>query len=156
MRTFARRFQNISAMKKLFLILAVLAGMTACTNGSGNGKSTEADSIYTWENIRKSMMEEPEHAFGLIDTAEMRGLADVNQANWMRAQIYYESPKAEDLDKARDLLPEDSRQQESRGRQSLEAEDALPVGEHLRISPRHLSGCRALCQTGRRDGPSCR
>ena len=103
MRTFARRFQNISAMKKLFLILAVLAGMTACTNGSGNGKSTEADSIYTWENIRKSMMEEPEHAFGLIDTAEMRGLADVNQANWMRAQVYYESPKAEDLDKARDL-----------------------------------------------------
>ncbi|MBP5338779.1 MAG: AraC family transcriptional regulator [Prevotella sp.] len=90
-------------MKKLFLILAVLAGMTACTNGSGNGKSTEADSIYTWENIRKSMMEEPEHAFGLIDTAEMRGLADANQANWMRAQIYYESPKAEDLDKARDL-----------------------------------------------------
>ena len=49
------------------------------------------------------MMEHPEHAFGLIDTAEMRGQADVNHANWMRAQIYYESPKAEDLDKARDL-----------------------------------------------------
>ena len=67
---------------------------------------TEADSIYTWENIRKSMMEDPEHAFKMIDTAEMRGLADANHANWMRAQIYYESPKAEDLDKARDLCLE--------------------------------------------------
>jgi len=88
---------------KLFLMLAVLVGMTACTNGYENGKSSEADSIYTWENIRKSMVEEPKHAFGLIDTAEMRGLADVNKADWMRAQIYYESPNAEDLDKAQDL-----------------------------------------------------
>lgn len=77
--------------------------MSGCTGNVGTGQHSEVDSIYTWENIRKSMIEQPEHAFGLIDTAEMRGVADVNQANWMRALIYYESPKAEDLDKARDL-----------------------------------------------------
>lgn len=87
----------------LIILCAVLTLMTGCTGNVGTGQHAEVDSIFTWENIRKSMMEQPEHAFGLIDTAEMRGVADVNQANWMRAQIYYESPKAEDLDKARDL-----------------------------------------------------
>jgi len=86
-------------------MLAVLAIIAGCTggNGNGNGTASEADSIYAWENIRQYIIEQPEHAFGLIDTAEMRGLADVNYANWMRAQVYYGSPKAEDLDKARDL-----------------------------------------------------
>ena len=49
------------------------------------------------------MIEESEHALGLIDSAEMRGLADVNHANWMRAQVYYNSSSMEDLDKAREL-----------------------------------------------------
>ena len=84
-------------------LLAVLALMTACTGSNSSGRGSEADSIYTWENIRKSMMEQSEHALGLIDTAEMRGLADVNQANWMRAQVYYNSSTMEDLDKAREL-----------------------------------------------------
>lgn len=48
-------------------------------------------------------MEQPEHALGLVDTAEMRGLADPNHANWMRAQVYYNSSTMEDLDKAREL-----------------------------------------------------
>ncbi len=87
----------------LIILCTVLPLMTGCTGNVGTGQHSEVDSIYTWENIRKSMIEQPEHAFGLIDTAEMRGVADVNQANWMRALIYYESPKAEDLDKARDL-----------------------------------------------------
>ena len=87
----------------LILLCAVLVLTVGCTGNCTSGRGSEADSIYTWENIRQSMMEHPEHAFGLIDTAEMRGQADVNHANWMRAQIYYESPKAEDLDKARDL-----------------------------------------------------
>ena len=90
-------------MKKLILMLAVLATIAGCTGQGSRVVGSETDSIYMWENIRQYIIEQPEHAFGLIDTAEMRGLADVNQANWMRAQIYYESPKAEDLDKARDL-----------------------------------------------------
>ncbi|MBQ7494251.1 MAG: hypothetical protein IJT75_00560, partial [Bacteroidaceae bacterium] len=86
----------------VLMICAVLA-LTGCTGRGGSVVGGfAADSIYAWENIRQSMMEEPEHALGLIDTAEMRGLADVNYANWMRAQVYYGSPKAEDLDKARD------------------------------------------------------
>jgi len=76
--------------------------LTAGCTGNGTGRGSEADSIYTWENIRKSMMEQPEHALGLIDTAEMRGLADVNLADWMRAQVYYNAPAVEDMDKARD------------------------------------------------------
>ena len=47
-------------------------------------------------------MEQPEHALGLVDTAKMRGLADVNLADWMRAQVYYNAPAVEDMGKARD------------------------------------------------------
>ena len=90
-------------MKKLILMLAVLATIAGCTGQGSRVVGSETDSIYMWENIRQYIIEQPEHAFGLIDTAEMRGLGEVSQANWMRAQIYYESPKAEDLDKARDL-----------------------------------------------------
>ena len=92
-------------MKKAiyFILLCIVLALTACTGRGGHVAGSEADSIYTWENIRQYIIEQPEHAFGLVDTAEMRGLADVNYANWMRAVIYYSSPKAEDMDKARDL-----------------------------------------------------
>ena len=81
--------------------LAILT--VGCMGNSRGGHTSEADSIYTWENIRQYMMEQSEHALGLIDTAEMRGLADINHANWMRAQVYYNSSSMEDLDKARQL-----------------------------------------------------
>jgi len=87
----------------IVLLLFTLLALTGCTGNVGTGRGSEADSIYTWENIRQYIIEQPEHALGLVDTAEMRGLADVNYTNWMRAQVYYGSPKAEDLDKARDL-----------------------------------------------------
>ncbi|MBQ7494840.1 MAG: hypothetical protein IJT75_03615, partial [Bacteroidaceae bacterium] len=91
--------RSIAAM--LFALLALTMG---CTGRGGRAVGGfPADSIYTWENIRQHIIEQPKRAFGLVDTAEMRGLADVNYANWMRAQIYYGSPKAEDLDKAREL-----------------------------------------------------
>ncbi len=85
------------------IILCVVLTILGCTGSGKTERGSEADSIYTWENIRQSMMEEPEHALGLIDTAEMRGLADANHANWMRAQVYYNSSTMEDLDKAREL-----------------------------------------------------
>ena len=78
-----------------------MLAIAGCTGNGASGHGSEADSIYKWENIRKSMMEQPEHALGLIDTAEMRGLADVNMADWMRAQVYYNAPAVEDMDKAR-------------------------------------------------------
>jgi len=77
--------------------------MASCSGRGGTRSASEADSIYTWENIRQLIMEEPEQALEMIDVAETRGLADVNYANWMRAQVYYGSPKIENLDKARDL-----------------------------------------------------
>ena len=77
-------------------ISAVLALTTACTGSGTSERGSEADSLYTWEHIRQSMMEQPEHALGLVDTVEMWGLADVNYANWMRAQIYYNSSTMED------------------------------------------------------------
>ena len=77
--------------------------MASCSGRGGTRSASEADSIYTWENIRQLIMEEPEQALEMIDVAETRGLADVNYANWMRAQVYYNSSSKEDLDKAREL-----------------------------------------------------
>ena len=110
-----------------FLFFVALALTMGCTGNGGKGQSPGADSIYTWENIRQYMMEEPEYAFGLIDTAEMRGLAGVNDANWMRAQIYYESPKAEDLNKSRELCLKvlGNQNPEADNRQKLKAQSLL-------------------------------
>ena len=74
-----------------------------CTGNGTSGRGSEADSIYRWENIRQYLMEQPERAFAMIDTAEMRGLADANYANWMRATIYFNGPKVEDMKKVRAL-----------------------------------------------------
>ena len=91
-------------IKTIVLLLFAVLALTGCTGrGDCVVGDSGADSIYTWENIRQSMMEEPEHALALIDTAEMRGLADVNYADWMRAQVYYNSSSMEDLDMARQL-----------------------------------------------------
>ena len=91
------------ASKKYVILLCAVLTLTACTGRGGRVVGGfPADSIYTWENIRQSMMEQPEHTLGLIDTAEMRGLADVNLADWMRAQVYYNAPAVEDMGKARD------------------------------------------------------
>ena len=92
-------------MKRLlYLIIICTAQMIAsCSGNSTSGPGSEADSIYRWENIRQYLMEQPERAFAMIDTAEMRGLADANYANWMRATIYFNGPKVEDMKKVRAL-----------------------------------------------------
>ena len=87
----------------VLMLFAVLTLTVGCTGNGTSERGSEADSIYTWENIRQYTMEESEHALRLIDTAEVRGLADVNLANWMRAQVYYYSSTMEDFDKAREL-----------------------------------------------------
>ena len=91
--------------QKLFIIVSTIVCVLTlgCSGNGGTGQGSGPDSIYTWENIRQLMMEEPERALGMVDTAEMRGLADVNYANQMRAIIYFSSPKVEDLDKATEL-----------------------------------------------------
>ena len=77
--------------------------IASCTSNGTSGRGSDADSIYRWENIRQYLMEQPERAFAMIDTAEMRGLADANYANWMRATIYFNGPKVEDMKKVRAL-----------------------------------------------------
>ena len=76
----------------------------SCTNGNSNGSGNvaDADSIYQWENVRKYLMEEPERALRMLDTAEVRGVMDVNEANHWRACIYYSNEEIEDFDKAKD------------------------------------------------------
>ena len=95
-----RRFSNFVIIS-LFAVLTIITGCMG-GKGNGNGTVTEADSIYTWEYIRKYIFEEPEHAFALVDTAETLGAADANFANWMRAQIHLAKDTKADIDKARD------------------------------------------------------
>ena len=97
-----QRILNIIAMKKLILIVTVLAVVAGCTGGSGSGKATQADSIYTWENIRQYILEEQDHAFAMVDTAETVGAVDANFANWMRAQIHLAKDTKDDISKARE------------------------------------------------------
>ena len=55
----------------------------SCTNGNSNGSGNVAgaDSIYQWENVRKYLMEEPERALRMLDTAEIRGVMNMNEAD---------------------------------------------------------------------------
>ena len=91
----------MSIMKKsvIFLLSAIILGCTP----QKHADNTSDNSRYQWENIRQYILREPEHALAMVDTAYMKGLADVNYANWMRAVIYYSSPKVTDYDKAREL-----------------------------------------------------
>ena len=71
-------------MKNLLYVFLVVATMAiSCTNGNSNGSGNEAgaDSIYQWENVRKYLMEEPERALRMLDTAEIRGVMNMNEAN---------------------------------------------------------------------------
>lgn len=92
-------------MKNLLYVFLVVATMTiSCTNGNsnGNGNVADADSTYQWENVCKYYIEEPERALRMLDTAEMRGVMDVNEANHWRACIYYSNLEIQDFDKAKD------------------------------------------------------
>ena len=71
-------------MKNLLYVFLVVAAMAiSCTNGNSNGSGNVAgaDSIYQWENVRKYLMEEPERALRMLDTAEIRGVMNMNEAN---------------------------------------------------------------------------
>ena len=71
-------------MKNLLYVFLVVATMAiSCTNGNSNGSGNEAgaDSIYQWENVRKYYIEEPERALRMLDTAEIRGVMNMNEAD---------------------------------------------------------------------------
>ena len=85
-------------MKQLFVFLTAAAIL--CCAQPKQTPNTADDSRYQWESIRHYLLEEPEHALAIVDTAQMRGVADVNYANWMRAQVYLAGGSKEDLAKA--------------------------------------------------------
>ena len=92
-------------MKNLLYVFLVVAAMAiSCTNGNSNGSGNVAgaDSIYQWENVRKYLMEEPERALRMLDTAEIRGVMNMNEANHWRAYVYYDNQEIQDFDKAKD------------------------------------------------------
>ncbi len=71
-------------MKNLLYVFLVVAAMAiSCTNGNSNGSGNvaDADSIYQWENVRKYLMEETERALRMLDTAEIRGVMNMNEAD---------------------------------------------------------------------------
>ena len=83
------------------VVLTVLVLMSGCSGNGAPGQVAGADSIYSWENIRQYCMQEPERCFAMVDSAQKAGVADVNYANWMRAQIYMNAPE-KDMEKARE------------------------------------------------------
>ena len=91
----------------ILIILCAVLGLTmGCTGNGTSERGSEADSIYAWENIRKYYIKEPELALRMIDTAEVRGVMDVNEANHWRACIYIGEGDIQDLDKAKDYCME--------------------------------------------------
>ena len=85
-------------MRKLFLFLTATAVL--CCSQPKQAQDTADESLYQWENIRHYLFEDPERTLAMVDTAQMRGVADVNYANWMRAQVYLAGGSKEDLAKA--------------------------------------------------------
>ena len=91
---------KMPVMKQLFVFLTAAAIL--CCAQPEQIQDTADDSRYQWEGIRHYLLEEPEHALAMVDTAQMRGVADVNYANWMRAQVYLAGGSKEDLAKAQE------------------------------------------------------
>ena len=87
-------------MKKLFLFLTAAAVL--CCAQPKPAQDTAEDSRYQWESIRHYLFEDPELTLAMVDTAQMKGVADANYANWMRAQVYLARGSKEDLSQARE------------------------------------------------------
>ena len=84
----------------LFLFFVLVA--VGCTNGNNNGSTSDADSIYQWEYIRQYLETDQEYSLRLIDTAEMRGIVDVNNANYWRARVYFNAEKKVNYDRSKE------------------------------------------------------
>lgn len=90
----------------LTVVVAIAALVAGCSNHQKTSTGTIDEGRYQWESIRKCLLEEPDRALAMVDTAQMLGVADVNYANWMRAQIHLAKGSNEDLDKAREYCLE--------------------------------------------------
>ena len=78
--------------------LALFCSMLALTTGcSGNGTSGPRagvdSSIYSFENIKKIHLRDPERALAMTDSAEMMGVIGADSCNWLRGLIHYGATK---------------------------------------------------------------
>ena len=65
----------MSVMKKSFIVL-LSALILGCTPQKQADNAAD-NSRYQWESIRQYILQEPEQALAMVDTANMKGLADV-------------------------------------------------------------------------------
>lgn len=91
-----------STLKKLIYIFLLIAAMSSCAEKKQDTLAKVDDERYQWESIRKHIMENPELAFAMVDTAQTLGVADINYANWMRAQIHLVSHDPKDTEKGKE------------------------------------------------------
>lgn len=81
---------NFSKVFFVALLFTVSAATITSCGGSSTGAHSDADSIYSFLNIKKIMRTTPERALALTDTAEMKRLMTKDSCNWLRGIIHYE------------------------------------------------------------------
>lgn len=84
-------------MKHIFNALALaftalmVIGLTGCRGNGGNSRTAhdDADSIYTWNYIKRIHLADPDRSLALTETAEQKGIMSADSCNWIRSLIYY-------------------------------------------------------------------
>lgn len=77
--------------KPLFIVLFVLF-LTGCNNSPDtpeDWRGSGPDSLYSFQHIRSISFDRPEEALSLLDTAERMGNVNPRDADFFRANIYY-------------------------------------------------------------------
>ena len=88
---FAHDMKNcINTLTTVALTVMVMAFSVSSCSNSSSGLRSEADSIYSYQHIRKISHTEPERALALIDSAEMTKVMTTDSCNWLRGIIHYE------------------------------------------------------------------
>ena len=74
----------------LTLFCSVLVLITGCKGSRTSGSRAGVDrSVYSFENIKKIHLSEPERALVMTDSAEMLGVMSADSCNWLRGLIHY-------------------------------------------------------------------
>jgi AraC-like DNA-binding protein len=95
----------------LALFCPLLALTTGCTGNGTSGPRAGGDkSVYSFENIKKIHLSDPERALVMTDSAEMLGVMSADSCNWLRGLIHYGATR--DFSEARHYIQKvlDSRQ----------------------------------------------
>ena len=78
----------------LALFCSVLVLATGCMgNGTSRSRAGVDNSLYSFENIKKIHLIDPERALAMTDSAEMMGVIGADSCNWLRGLIHYGATK---------------------------------------------------------------